>query len=645
MEKRDVLNRLRYILIYSLSAIFLELIVFMTLDFGYLPKYLLFDIGLIFVIDGILFLIKGRKKKIALIITLLSLQALLNCVNVCYYWALGDIFSFELLLLGAETAKAFSLKFLDFKSIFLNIFAMTFIILCLLYFTKHEKKQENVPYKRFSALAILLSMFMFISVSGVGIKFVAENALAEVSLTDTYYVAKSDVYLYDKFHFKQQAFKKFGTFGFYSKGILDLVFNGSIDKKEKKELIEYANSNIVAENPNALLKDNNLIVFMLESFEWWAIDPILTPTLYSFLNGEATAFTNFRGRNKTNVSEAISVLGNTVKTADFQLLSRSKNFKPSNALPYKFRDLGYTANFFHPYDGTFYKRNRVNKSYGYESVNALQSVKWSIPSFGDFYLEEDFIKEVIDKMVPTDKQFFSFYLTVGTHGPYESFNKRYADYFELYEQNLPQIKTYMESEGYHFPTNKKYYNILKEYKCAAMDTDRMLAYLLQDLENKNLLDTTTVLLYSDHNCYYDNLDLIIRYGTIDVSPNNSHNYNIPFMIYDKKLPKQQIDTFCNTYDIYPTICELFGLEYSKNLTQGYNVFSDEIENSLFASNLMAIFTDRIYSYSINDIYDTSKLGDVTEEEIIKFQLNAIKFYEKQDKIDKIYINKLNKYVR
>jgi len=56
-----------------------------------------------------------------------------------------------------------------------------------------------------------------------------------------------------------------------------------------------------------------------------------------------------------------------------------------------------------------------------------------------------------------------------------------------------------------------------------------------------------------------------------------------------------------------------------------------------------MFTDRLYSYNINEIYDTSPLGDVTDEEILKFQLNAIKFYEKQDKIDKIYINMLNKY--
>ena len=56
MEKRDVLNRLIYILIYSLSALLLEFIVFLTLDFGVLPTYLLFDLGIIVIVDAILFI-------------------------------------------------------------------------------------------------------------------------------------------------------------------------------------------------------------------------------------------------------------------------------------------------------------------------------------------------------------------------------------------------------------------------------------------------------------------------------------------------------------------------------------------------------------------------------------------------------------
>lgn len=642
MEKKDVLNRLIYILIFAIGSFLLEIIAFTTMGFGVLPKYILFDIAFIMIISAILFLIKSRRAKLILTIIIISIQVVINCVNVCYYKALGDIFSFDLLTIGEEAAKAFNLSFIHWPSIVLNALALTLIIKSLSQFTKHDKKPKNFRYQRFSSFAILMSLFMFISFSGVSTKIIAESTLAEISAEDTFYVAKSDNYLYENFHFKQEAFKKFGTFGFYIKSVSNLVNYGNIDLLEKKELKEYANSNIVAANPNATLYGNNLIVIMLESFEWFAIDPILTPTLYSLKTGEAQTFTNFRARNKTNVSETISILGNAPKRADLMILGNKDDFAPSNSLAYKFRDIGYTSNYFHSFDKTFYQRHKTNKSFGFEHIYGLQDINYKIPDFGNFYLEEDYISKVIDYMVPTDEKFFSFYTTVGTHGPHTDFNPRYSEYFELYEEKLPEIKYYLESQGFHFPTSKDNYKRLKEYKCAAMDTDRMIKFLIEDLENKNLLDTTTIVLYADHNSYYDDLNLFIRYNTNVVDPNKSDSHNIPFMIYDQTLGGGSIDTFCNTYDIYPTICELFGLEYSKNLTQGYNVYSQEIENSLFVSNLTAMFTDKLYSYNINEVIDFSG-ENISDDEILKFQLNAIKFYEKQDKIDKIYINMLNKH--
>ena len=183
-----------------------------------------------------------------------------------------------------------------------------------------------------------------------------------------------------------------------------------------------------------------------------------------------------------------------------------------------------------------------------------------------------------------------------------------------------------------------------------MDTDRAIKAILDDLDKKGILDTTTIVLYSDHNCYYDNLGLHVRYDTDEVNANTSEIYNVPFFIYDKTLMKNTdkedrvIDDFCNTYDIYPTICSLFGLEYSLNMTQGYNVFSDEIENSVFASYLTAMFTDKIYSFNIEEYFDLSN-GNLSQEELARFRAGANKFYMKQEKIDKIYNNMINSYYK
>ena len=51
---------------------------------------------------------------------------------------------------------------------------------------------------------------------------------------------------------------------------------------------------------------------------------------------------------------------------------------------------------------------------------------------------------------------------------------------------------------------------LKEYKSAAMDTDVMIGKLFKHLEDTGLINNTAVMLYADHNAYYQNLSKNIK---------------------------------------------------------------------------------------------------------------------------------------
>ena len=114
------------------------------------------------------------------------------------------------------------------------------------------------------------------------------------------------------------------------------------------------------------------------------------------------------------------------------------------------------------------------------------------------------------------------------------------------------------------------------------------------------------------------------------------------MIYSPKLTNGEgyiNDTFCNTYDILPTICDIYGLPSNSNLFYGYSVFSEDIENSFFASHLNGMFTNDIYSLNISDVVVMN--DNVTEEDIAKFKDNATKFFKKQEYLEKIYENGIN----
>ena len=645
--KKLFFEKMIYIVVFCVTSILLEMMVFLRLGFGVLPKYIMFNITYLIVVSGLLFLAKKRKLKLFICIFLLIIQALINCINLCYFRALGDIFSFDLLKLGAEAAGAMSVSFLDFPGIIMNVALVVLAVFTVIYFTRSKDKPIEHVSKKVASVALIMATTMSFSTLGMSAGLIAVNSLSSVSTDEDTVIEGSDYYLFENFQFKREAYKKFGSAGFYAKSLWDLVFSKNVTDEEKEELQIYLTENIVAENPSAPLYGNNLIVVLLESFEWFAIDPVCTPTLYGFANGDAISFSNFRGRNKTNISEAIGILGNSIRQGDFISLADKTGFAPNNSLAYMFADKGYTSNFFHPFDGDFYSRHTVNKAFGFENIYALQDIGWPETPFGNFYLEEDYINYVSDLIAPTDTPFFSFYLTVGTHGPYTAENKRYQDkgYYEYYDAHFDEIKSYLESQGFCVPDNNARKEELRKYKVSAMDTDRAIQALLDDLEQKGELENTTIVLYSDHNCYYDNLGLYVRYNTVDVNVNTSDIYNIPFFIYDRKLLnddsiEKQNSTFCNTYDIYPTICEMFGLSYSKNFTQGYNVFDDGIQNSFFASFLTAMFNDKIYSFNISECFVTTN-DPVSDEEIAMFKLKANAFYKKQEKIDGVYKAMLN----
>ena len=641
MEKKEVLNKLKYVLIFALSTISLEIVAFWSLNFGFLPSYFLFDLAYILINSAIIFLMKGRKSKIAYIIVLLSVQFILNIVNASYYAVFSDVFSLDLLKIAGEATKVFKPSFINYKALIVNALIFALFIMLLVSLTKTDSlnyKAQTQSKRRYSFCLIFAIFLTFIS-CGLTSNLISYSILADTETTNAFYVLESDAYLYKNFQFKQKAYKKFGTFGFYIKSLEDvLIKDTTLTKEEKQELQTFLNDGVIESNNSSLLKDKNLIVLMLESFDWFAIDPICTPTLYDLAYNSGYTFTNFRAYNKTNMSEDISLLGNFPKKTDFQNLARSEDFAPKSSLAYLFKDNGYTANYFHSYDINFYSRNVVNKKFGFDSLYGIQDSKLGNDTdFGNAYLEQDFLNTCLEQFAPKDKRFFSFYTTFGTHGPYSKYNERYEEYYGYYEEHLPEIINYLTSQGYKFPTDKTYYNYLKNFKCASMDTDKMVANLIKYLNDNNLMDNTAIVLFADHNCYYDETNLMVRYGSKNHNILDTSLYNIPFIIYDKTLGSGSNNTFCSTYDIYPTICNLFGLEYNKNFTQGNNIFSEDIKNSIFVSNLSGIFNDKIYS---SDILDASSLQNLSKEEIYAFQLNALKFYEKQEKIDKIYLNKL-----
>jgi len=649
-DKADKVSYILYPLAFVVFAVIIEVVGFISLGLNAFPKYFMLDFGIILILAGIIFIVPSKKAKKILLYTFLGIATFLNCVNACLYKVFGDIFYFKLIFLMEETVTVFDLSYLDIPKILTNIAVYVILILTVKFFEKKLSSQQNIGMVQ--KIAVVLALFFSIEVAGFSSFLITQNNLSTVSAQSETYVADSDSYLYDNLDIKMKSYQTFGFYGFYSKEIYNSIANlfvPELSYKKALKLTEFLDAGKVGANPNATLKDDNLIMIMCESLEWFAIDPIFTPNLYYLFYGDdSVKLVNYYSKHKTNVSEDISILGNMPKDYDLKDFISLNGLNTPYSIPNLFKNSGAeSVKYFHTYTSKFYNREKVNKKLGFEDIITINDVDvgYNATGWKDFASEQDYVKEIINELAPTDKKFMSFYTTVKMHGDYGGVFSHLEDEHnllkneQLYQDFLDWNNSYTT-----FKIPKKgsqSYKYFMNYKAAAIDLDRAVAFIMEHLKNNNLDNNTSLVLFSDHNAYINGLSSTLK--DIDIKDTyNSAQYKVPCVIYNKKLEGKIIDYYTNVYDLYPTICALYGLPYNKSLTQGYDIFSEEIKDSITISYICGIFTDKLFSRDISNVYVcTGRYA--TQEEIYNFKVNASKFYLKQNTIDEIYKYNFLKY--
>jgi len=150
-----------------------------------------------------------------------------------------------------------------------------------------------------------------------------------------------------------------------------------------------------------------------------------------------------------------------------------------------------------------------------------------------------------------------------------------------------------------------------------------LGILLDDLEEKNLLDTTTIMLYSDHKNYSD------YEMTVEYTPNSDIPFEIekvPFIIYNQTLGSGTNDVISSQYDITPTILDFLGISYIQYYYYGQSMFLDDKEDL----PIILSYTSWI-SYENVVQFDVIKSGNNDQDRYLEqkqFAYNTISKYEK-----------------
>lgn len=364
-------------------------------------------------------------------------------------------------------------------------------------------------------------------------------------------------------------------------------------------------------------KGYNVVTILAESFEWFSFmrdttafpnghkadEQILRqlyPNLYEFYD-HSVAMTNFHAREKTDIAENLSLIGNY--PLDYYLNYDYPENNIAYSLPNIMNDLyGVKSVSYHNGTRTFYNRNEyLTQAVGFESfVSSEDMTGESMTNYidlGERNLDSEMIAACKEQMFPADRRFNTYITTITTHGQYG------------YRENLEKYYDIMDSYGIlplsdGMDTASQNANTFRYYAAAAMELDRAVGAITDYLDEKGLTDNTLIVIFGDHNTYYQSLSNYVKdiYLNTQTDKNVTDLYRVPLMIKIGAGEEStvKIDKFTCTADILPTILSLLGIRYFENLYYGHSVFSEE-ESVLYSRAYDVFMTDKIYFSTLKNI--------------------------------------------
>ena len=137
-----------------------------------------------------------------------------------------------------------------------------------------------------------------------------------------------------------------------------------------------------------------------------------------------------------------------------------------------------------------------------------------------------------------------------------------------------------ETIQHEIPMKKK-----TEEECVrrqAKETDYMMELLLQNLEEKNLIDNTVIVVFTDHYLYtLEDKTLLDKYK----ETNNNLINKTPFFIWSKDIKKTTIKEPTSQLNILPTVLNLFGIpNFNPNNYIGTDALNPNYDGIVFFSD-------------------------------------------------------------
>ncbi len=358
------------------------------------------------------------------------------------------------------------------------------------------------------------------------------------------------------------------------------------DGSELVEVNNYVRANHASPNEEMFGKyeGRNVILVSMESLQSFVINnemngEVVTPFLNSLTKDPDTYyFSDFyhqTGLGKTSDSEFI------VENSLFGLGRGAVFFTHGentyNSMSESLGENGYHTSVMHPNNKSFWNRDRIYQSFNIEefydiesyTVNEGEAVNWGMKDI-------PFFKQSVELMKDIPQPFYTRMITLTNHYPF------YLDEEDKY------INEYTSNSG----TLNRYFQTVRYM-------DESLKLFFEDLKAQGLYDNSIIVLYGDHYGISENHNkaMAMYLEKEEITPYDSALLqSVPLFIHiPGSNDGQEIAEAAGQIDLRPTILHLLGIDTSKDMQLGADLFSEDHEGFVIFRDGRFVTDELVYA--------------------------------------------------
>lgn len=544
--------------------------------YGYMglsiPSNYVYSLFLMIILTALVCLTQRKWLQMLILTPFFALQVFFSISNILSYNSLSEVFSLESFLsvvnaILASKSGSYSFAFLIPVILLVAVYVVGAIIIIVKCKTPVIKKRlwQPIICASLVVVSLLCNLICYWSLP-------AYNKIYIQNLNNTRFI-------YDTFSNRIINFKMFGTYSYYFNNLLQIM---SLKKRANDALQIEVQTEF---NPDAygyeslaeqqLDAGNNLIMILMETFELAAINEITMPNLYQFMQESCTSVDGYYSIERTCFTDYISQTG--THALGTEMWSSYGDVEIPFSLANIFNRADYVTSAFHNSDGSFYGREKVftealgfQHFYDWDDYDGEYNSKHQSPYF-NANKDETLFKENLSRIAPTDQNFYSYVISISTHGlvPMVDLRNDYPEEFAKIEkpENLARLQ-----EWYPWlkSNNQSEVRAIKNYLAGTMSFDQGFGALLAHLRDNDLLAKTAIVLFGDH-YYYMSPHAVAPEDKVGLIGNKC-----PLIIYNPKDPVgRTVTRFTATMDLYKTVCSLFGVVTDQQLTYGHSALVDD----------------------------------------------------------------------